>query len=587
MSHLLAGPGARARGRRLTLRRTDRRDAPVWTTPVVSIRPAKTIIGFWHVGALGDWGRIIVDQYAKLRASGLYDASQKIVVGFVGGKSRERELTIPILDDPKFEVFATEEVGDYEFPTLARVWQEAQDNDGAFLCYYLHTKGASRAATPLRDAANAWRQYMEHFNLERWRDCVAVLDDHDTCGVELQCEKSHYSGNFWWATSDYLKKLPDGRRYWEDHRHDRIAAEFYLCLAGPKAYCFHDFEENLYTYEVSPEEYRSGDDEPTPSGRQAGAGSLTAVPPPEADYTPVSVRFIPEPLVTWADLRGIAFEEPFFRDTLDRASKNGKERWKALTGIDQLRALDDRPTLAPRLFIFQSSRCGSTLLAQMLATLSSNVVVSEASVINDILAAQPTPVERAELLRLVIRALGRNRGNDARHLIVKFSSWNVLSAEMIHRSFPGTPLIWLQRDPIDVVASHADQPAGWTGWREAGASALFLLGLTVEAARAMPMARFRLHAIEALYRAAYDAELPWQVIDYAELPGALWEKIAGHAGLRWDDAEVRRMRARAAFDSKTDRHRLFVARDRARGLSEDDRQFVAERIEPLYRAIGH
>ena len=302
------------------------------------------------------------------------------------------------------------------------------------------------------------------------------------------------------------------------------------------------------------------------------------------DYTPVSVQFLPEPLITWADLRGMRFEEPFFRETLSRVSK---EQGRALTGMDELRALDDRPTVAPSLFIFQVSRCGSTLLSQMLAALSTNVVISEAGVISDILAAHTTPVDKAELLRLVVRALGRNRGRDARHLIVKLSSWNVFSARMIHGAFPDTPMIWLQRDPIKVVASHADQPAGWTGWREASHPALTMFGLTVEEARAMSAARFRLHAIEALYRSAHDAGLPWQVIDYAELPDALWEKIAGHARLSWDTSEMDRMRARACFDSKTMDGRPFVARDHTRRLSEEERQFVAERIEPLYRAIGH
>ena len=120
----------------------------------------------------------------------------------------------------------------------------------------MHTKGASLADTPLQRAVNAWRKYMEYFNLERWRDCVEVLTEHETCGVELQSEDSHYSGNFWWATSEYIRRLPDPHQYWEQHRDDRVAAEFYLCLGRPKAYCFHDFVENLYDHELRPETYR-------------------------------------------------------------------------------------------------------------------------------------------------------------------------------------------------------------------------------------------------------------------------------------------------------------------------------------------
>ena len=240
--------------------RPDAAPAPLWTTPIVGFRPARKtirkIMGFWHIGAVGDWRRIIADQYATLKKSGLYAASDKIVVGFIGGRKLRHALNIPILDDPKFEVFTTDNVEDYEFPTLARVWQEAQRDGQSFLCYYLHTKGASLVATPLQAAANAWRVYMEYFNLERWQDCAATLNEYDTCGVELQSEDSHYSGNFWWATSDYIKRLPDGYQYWERNRDNRGAAEFYLCLAHPRAHCFNDFVENLYDYEIPPEAYR-------------------------------------------------------------------------------------------------------------------------------------------------------------------------------------------------------------------------------------------------------------------------------------------------------------------------------------------
>jgi hypothetical protein len=309
----------------------------------------------------------------------------------------------------------------------------------------------------------------------------------------------------------------------------------------------------------------------------------------EADCTPVSVQFIPELLVTWADLRGVRFEEPFFRDTLKGLSRG---LYKGLSGIDALRALDDRPTMAPALFVFQVSRCGSTLLTQMLATLATNVVISEPNVIGELLSARPVPAGTEELLRLLIRTMGRNRGGDARHLIVKFSSWNVLFADMIHRAFPDTPLVWLQRHPLQVVASQAQTPAGWCRWREQGNPALAMFGLTVDEAQGMSAARFRLHAIEALFRSALGAGLPWQVVDYSELPGALWQTIAGHARLSWSASELARMRERARFDSKRKpadaaQPCAYVARERTPALTDEERRFVAERIEPLYRAIGH
>ena len=227
-----------------------------WQTPVVEVKPRLPILGFWHIGAVGGWRRIAREQYDKLVTSGLYAATDHIVVGFIGGKDLEDDLDIPILSDGKFTVFSTVDVTDYEFPTLARLWQTAQERTAPYLCYYFHTKGASHEGEAHQRTTNAWRAYMEFFNLERWADCVAALERHETCGVELQCQGHHYSGNFWWATSEYIKKLPDGWQYWRDNRTNRVAAEGYVCLASPRAYCFCDFPQNLYDEEILPEAYR-------------------------------------------------------------------------------------------------------------------------------------------------------------------------------------------------------------------------------------------------------------------------------------------------------------------------------------------
>ncbi len=299
-----------------------------------------------------------------------------------------------------------------------------------------------------------------------------------------------------------------------------------------------------------------------------------------AHCTPIAVRFLPEPLFTWADLRDVRFVEPFFRDTLARLPN---DKLKALTGVDVLRALDERPTLEPSLFIFQVSRCGSTLLAQMLAALPDYVVLSEVNVVNNIVAARLDQHDKVELFRLVVRALGRNRAG-ARHLVLKLTSWNVLAVNLIQRAFPATPMIWLQRDPLRVLASHAAQPAAWLSWRETGDPALALFGLTVDEARAMSAARFRLHAIEALFSAAHAAKLSLRTVDYARLPDAVWDEVAPHAQLTFAPSAIERMRERARFDSKAQSEQPFRARAHA-PLSEAERQLVAERIAPLYRTM--
>lgn len=213
------------------------------------------IIGFWHIGRVNDWALIIPEQYKKLKDSGLYDASKKIIVGFVGGEEHLDELTVPILHDPKFEVFTTNNREDFEYPTLARAWKEATESKEPFLAYYFHTKGASSAACSTNSAANYWRKYMEYFIIERWQKCTDMLQMNDVCGVEWELN-NHFSGNFWWATSEYLRKLPNGYEFWEAYKTNRGPAEFYIGISRPKVHCFNDFTENLYSYKIPPERYR-------------------------------------------------------------------------------------------------------------------------------------------------------------------------------------------------------------------------------------------------------------------------------------------------------------------------------------------
>ena len=51
---------------------------------------------------------------------------------------------------------------------------------------------------------------MEHFVVERWRDCVdALIDSRRESGVNWHLDPApHFSGNFWWATPRYVATLP-------------------------------------------------------------------------------------------------------------------------------------------------------------------------------------------------------------------------------------------------------------------------------------------------------------------------------------------------------------------------------------------
>ena len=99
---------------------------------------------------------------------------------------------------------------------------------------YLHSVARSREAV-LHEDLHVMRTAIDHFLADSGRYPASLAEL-----VERR----------------YLRKLPDADAYWRQNRENRVAAEFYLCLARPRAYCFNDCPENLYDYEIQPEDYR-------------------------------------------------------------------------------------------------------------------------------------------------------------------------------------------------------------------------------------------------------------------------------------------------------------------------------------------
>jgi len=68
---------------------------------------------------------------------------------------------------------------------------------------------------------------MEYFLIYKHNDCIELLNEYDTVGINY-IDKLHYSGNFWWTKGSYFKKLPEQI---EDYY---TAPEDYICKANPK-----------------------------------------------------------------------------------------------------------------------------------------------------------------------------------------------------------------------------------------------------------------------------------------------------------------------------------------------------------------
>ena len=159
---------------------------------------------FYHMYCVNDCVDRFIKTYNKIKESGLLKICNSVNVVLVGDdKLRRYESRINFLDKVKTTCFSSDTKGEMNtLRTIQSFCQSAQDSH----ILYLHSKGASRGKN---QNIESWVNYMEYFSIEKHLICLEKLREYDTVGVELHAEPmKHYSGNFWWANSTYIKTLP-------------------------------------------------------------------------------------------------------------------------------------------------------------------------------------------------------------------------------------------------------------------------------------------------------------------------------------------------------------------------------------------
>jgi hypothetical protein len=159
----------------------------------------KSVI-YFHVGTIGDYQKIFDEIYSQILESNLLNEVESLNIGIVGnGKLNfEKNDKIKVHTNPNLELG--------EFFTLELLKNFSDSVTKNYKVLYLHTKGVT---TPNNPCIVDWRKYMTYFNVNQYKKCFDTLEESDSCGVDLVYEPTlHYSGNFWWANSSYIKKLP-------------------------------------------------------------------------------------------------------------------------------------------------------------------------------------------------------------------------------------------------------------------------------------------------------------------------------------------------------------------------------------------
>lgn len=176
------------------------------------------------------------------------------------------------------------------------------------------------------------------------------------------------------------------------------------------------------------------------------------------------------PGLAWMDMSGVTLAEPFFQQTIDKLKAEHPERDELFTEFDTLIQVEKTfASVSPSGFIFHSSRCGSTLLANACRAIDGAIVLSEPPAVDKLVARFITDVDQhgtketlySIFLRAVVRALGQKRTGDERHLFVKFSCCSVSQIERVRRIWPNVPWVFLYRDPVETIVSNMQNLPAW------------------------------------------------------------------------------------------------------------------------------
>ena len=252
-------------------------------------------------------------------------------------------------------------------------------------------------------------------------------------------------------------------------------------------------------------------------------------------------------VIEWLHFGGAPLDAPFFEDSIRAARRrpfNRLVQWR--TPLAELATAAPALT-APDGFVFHMSRCGSTLVAQMIGAVAGTRVVSEAAPIDAVVQvarSHPDPVGPAcvALLRAMVGALGRGGGPGGAY-VVKLDSWHTLALPLFRAAFPDVPWIFLYREPVEVMVSQMRMRGLQTVPGAIGDPYDIPPGLSVES----HVGRVLAQIAEAVLDHDRSNRL---LVPYADLPDAVAARILPHFKMVATAEDRAEMAAVATRDAK-------------------------------------
>jgi hypothetical protein len=166
-----------------------------------------------------DWEIRLSDQLKRMKSSSLYDESNEIHLVVTDINNNQKDKVDSLLGEYQKISLDYTTRNWYEGHALSKVDNIARTYDDCKILYF-HTKGVSNKYKDLIsndyynlkvEGIKCWKELMEYFLIDNWKDCIKKLDEYDTVGVNNV--NNWWWGNFWWSNSKHIKDGDVNRGY--------------------------------------------------------------------------------------------------------------------------------------------------------------------------------------------------------------------------------------------------------------------------------------------------------------------------------------------------------------------------------------
>jgi hypothetical protein len=274
-------------------------------------------------------------------------------------------------------------------------------------------------------------------------------------------------------------------------------------------------------------------------------------------WVPYRIRQLEEDLgCEWLFTGEIKFDRPFFDETISQC-KSLPENSKLKRSISNLAMLDEWAKeiacISPTAIIFHISRCGSTLLSQLLATNPANIVLSEVPIFDEILQMGYRSGEIKKVFspfKAAVRFYGVKKSSINQHLFIKTDSWHIHFYKELREMFANIPFLFIYRRPDEVIRSHQKQRGMHAVPRVIDPS---IFGINLNSIDPANHDAYLGKALCTYYAAILEIlkkDTQAFAFDYKEGMLNVLQKMVAKCGIRLSGSQLQQMKARSTRHSK-------------------------------------